>query len=80
MLLIWIHILRNNTYKLRDKCILHALIYNMSLVYNNIYIKTSTTKSDMAYQSFMEDYTITSQKNIARTLSGSQGCYGSCIS
>lgn len=52
----------------------------MSLVYNNIYIKTSTAKSDMADKSLMKDYTIAGQKDVARTLGGSQGCYRSCVS
>lgn len=52
----------------------------MGLVYNNIYIKTSTAKSNMADQSLMENYTIAGQKDISWTLGGSQGCYGTCVS
>lgn len=33
----------------------------------------------MADQSLMENYTIAGQKDVARTLSGSQGCYGTRV-
>lgn len=43
------------------------------LVYNDIDIETGTAGRDMADQSFVEDYTVAGQEDVAWTLGGSQG-------
>lgn len=49
--------------------------YITGLVYNNIYIETGTARRDMTDQSFVENYTVTGQKDVARALGGPEGRY-----
>lgn len=70
-----IHFWDNNTYNVRKVRMNIVQRQVTGSVYNYIYIETGAAGRDMVDQSFVENYTITGQKDVARALGSSERCH-----